>query len=178
MTSLDTTTEISTLIAELGDENGLTRQRARLNLGYRGNESIPELLKAIHSPNTNTRLGAIKVLGELHATEAAQPLVPMLMDDDPDIRWSTMESLIRVGRVSMRPILEMFIRNFDSSVMREGVHHILHAFKDQYILNEYEITLFKELDKQRLAGFQMGWNSEAAWAAEKALEVLDKMQNE
>jgi len=170
--------EISTLIDDLGDENGLVRQKARLNLAHLGKESVPELLKAIHSSNTNTRLGAIKVLGELHATEAAQPLVPMLMDDNPDIRWSTMESLIRIGHTSMRPILEMFVRNFDSTLMREGVHHILHVFKDQYMLNGYEITLFRELDKQRLAGFQTGWNSEAAWAAEKALEALDKIQNE
>ena len=178
MTTLDAKNEISTLINQLGDENGLTRQRARLNLAYWGKESIPDLLKALHSPNIDTRLGAIKVLGELRATEAAQPLASLLMDNDPNIRWSTMESLIRIGRVSMRPILELFVRDFDSSVLREGVHHILHVFKDQYILNEYEITLFRELDKQRLAGFQLGWNSEAAWAAEKALEALDKLQNE
>jgi len=130
-TAINLEKEICILVDDLGNEHGLVRRRARLNLADLGKESVHELMKVISSPSTNIRPGAIKVLGELHASEAAKPLVPMLMDNDPDIRGSTMESLIRIGRTSRCLILETLVRNFDSSIMHEGVHYILHVFKDQ-----------------------------------------------
>ena len=168
--------ELSVLVQDLGDENGLVRQRARLNLAHIGRASIPALLEALESPNLQTRWEAIKVLGELHAEAAAAPLANLLLDDDIGIRWSAMERLVRIGRTAMHPLLEVFVKNFDSPLMREGLHHILHVFKDQYMLTEQEIILFEKLDNEAMSGFQLGWNSEEAWAAEKALEALDQIQ--
>ncbi|MDQ3004378.1 MAG: hypothetical protein M3R47_03220 [Chloroflexota bacterium] len=74
----------------------------------------------------------------------------------------------------MRPLLKLFTKNFDSPLMREGLHHILHVFKDRDLLTEQEITLFEKLHKQEISGYQTSWNSEAAWIAEKALEALDQ----
>jgi hypothetical protein len=96
------------------------------------------------------------------------------MDEETSVRWAAMESLIHMGRDSLRPILEKFIKNFDSLWLREGVHHILHVLKDRHELNEKEITLFKKLDEQCIPGFEPSWNGQEAWAAEKALEALDK----
>jgi len=169
--------EISALVEQLGDENGLVRQRARLNLAHIGKASIPDLLKALESPNMHTRWEATKVVGELRAETAATSLANLLRDDNADIRWAAMESLTRIGRASMRPLLEVFVKNFDSSLMREGVHHILHVFKDMYMLTEQETRLFEKLDKDAFYNFQLGWNSEGAWATEKALEALDRSQS-
>jgi hypothetical protein len=96
------------------------------------------------------------------------------MDENIDIRWAAAESIINQGRDSLRPLLESFIKNFDSPWLRESLHHILHVLKDCELLKKEEIALFVKLDKQDIPGFESSWTGEAAWAAEKALEVLDR----
>lgn len=167
-------TPISELIEELGNTDFLTRQRARLLLVHRDRKSIPALTQALNSRNVHTRWEATQALGEIRAPETAHLLVNMLMDEDTGVRWAAMESLIHMGRDSLHPILEKFIKNFDSLRLREGVHHILRVLKDRHELNELEITLFEKLDDQSIPGFESSWNSQQAWAAERALEVLDR----
>jgi len=165
---------ISELIADLANEKYLTRQRARLLLENREPDSIPALLDALNSPNSNTRWEAVQALGEINDPETAPALTEMLMDEDIGVRWAAMESLIRIGRDALQPLLEKFIKDFGSLWMREGTHHILHVLKDRHVLNQYELRLFEALDKQAIPGFESNWTSKQAWAAEKALEVLDR----
>jgi hypothetical protein len=164
---------ISELIEALGNPDFLTRQHARLLLVHHEPKSIPALTKALSSFNVNTRWEAVQALGEIRNLETAPLLVDMLMDEDTSVRWAAMESLIRMGRDAMRPILEKFIKNFDSIWLREGVHHILRVFKDRHELNYQEIKLFEKLDEQFIPGFEASWTSDQAWAAEKALELID-----
>ena len=96
------------------------------------------------------------------------------MDEDTGVRWGAMESLSRMGRECLHPLLESFVKNFDSLWLREGVHHILRVLKDRNKLNERENILFNELDKQTIPGIESSWTSQQAWAAEKALEMLDQ----
>jgi HEAT repeat protein len=166
--------QLSNLINALGDGDGLARQRARLQLEHIGQESIPALLEALENPNTHVRWEAVRVLGEIRDPKTAAKLVKMLMDEDTGVRWGAMESLSRMGRKCLHPLLESFIKNFDSLWLREGVHHILRVLKDRHELNDRENILFDELDKQAVPGFESGWTSQQAWAAEKALEVLDR----
>ena len=70
-------TQISHLITDLGDDNGLVRQRARLQLEHLGLESIPALLEALQSQNVHVRWEALRALGELHAPETAASIRPM-----------------------------------------------------------------------------------------------------
>jgi HEAT repeat protein len=165
---------IAELIAELGSSDLLQRQHARLCLAFREGESVPALLEALHSPNAFTRGEAVRVLGDIRVPGTVSALIDMLMDENTGVRWAAMESVIRMGHEALRPLLERFIKDFDSLWLREGVHHILRVFKDQHGLNERERILFEELDKQTIPGFESGWTSEQAWAAEKALEVLDR----
>ena len=170
--SITSQSEIPPLIADLGNENGLVRQRARLHLVHIGRAGIPLLLEALKSPSVRIRWETVKVLGDLRVAETAAPLTDMLLDDNTGIRWSAMEGLIHLGRTSLRPLLELFTKNFNSPIVREGLHHILHIFKDRHMLNKQETILFEKLNRMGVSGFQTSWNSEAAWAAEKALEVL------
>ena len=165
--------QLSTLISALGDDNGLVRQRARLQLEHFGQESIPALLEALKSPNVHVRWETVQALGEIRDPKTAAELVNMLMDEDTGVRWGAMESLSRMGRECLRPLLESFIKNFDSLWLREGVHHILRVLNDRHKLNDRENVLFEELNKQTIPGFESGWTSQQAWAAEKALEMLD-----
>jgi hypothetical protein len=120
------------------------------------------------------RWEVVSTLGDIRDPETASALTEMLMDEDTGVRWAAMESLINMGRNALRPILEEFVKDFESQWLREGVHHILHVLKDRHELNEKEIELFEKLDEQCIPGFESGWNSAQAWAAEKALEALDK----
>lgn len=169
--------QIPQLIEKLGDYDGETRQQARSMLVQIGQESIPALLEAINSPNVHVRWEAIQALGEFHDPATATALTTKLMDDDTGVRWVAMEGLIELGRASLRPLLESFIANFDSAWLREGVHHILRVLKDRHALNDREIILFKKLDQQFIPGVTTGWTSEQAWAAERALELLDRETN-
>jgi len=164
---------IPDLITKLGDGDELTRQHARLLLEHLDHLCIPALLNALKSANGNARRETIRVLGEIRNPQTAPALVDMLLDEDFSVRWAAMESLIRIGRDSLHPLLEKFTKNFDSPWLREGLHHILRVLKDRNELNNFEIALFDKLDKRAIPGFESGWNSEQAWAAEKALEILD-----
>jgi len=162
------------LIAELGDNDYLKRQRARLLLVHRAPESIPALLGALENPKAQIRQEAVSALGDIRDPETASALTDMLMDEETSVRWAAMESLIRMGRDSLRPILEKFVKDFDSLWLRESVHHILRVLNDRNELDEKEIALFEKLDEQCIPGFEPSWNSQEAWAAEKALEALDR----
>ena len=168
--------QISALIADLGEPHGLTRQRARLALAHIGAPAIPSLLEALTDQNGGVRLETVKVLGEIHDPSTVNALIEKLLDEETSVRWAAMESLIHTGRACLRPLLEKFVKTFDSAYLREGVHHILHVFKDRYLLTDEEMTLFEKLDQKEIPGFDMGWNTQAAWAAEKALESLDRIR--
>jgi HEAT repeat protein len=161
-------------IADLGENNGLVRQQARLMLIHHGKASLPSLLTALKDESTDIRLEAVKALGKLRDPTTATTLAGMLADEDTGVRWAVTESLIHLGRAGLRPVLDQFVKNFASVWMRESVHHILHVLKDRYLLTEEEYALFEKLDKKEIPGFETGWNTEAAWAAEKALEALDQ----
>jgi HEAT repeat protein len=173
-TKIKTDLQIPDLIAELGNNDFLKRQHARLLLVHREPESIPALVDALKSHDAQIRLEAVSALGKIRDPKTASPLTDMLMDEETGVRWAAMESLINIGREALRPLLEKFIKDFESLWLREGVHHILHVFKDRHELHEQEIALFEKLDEQCIPGFESGWTSQQAWAAEKALEALDK----
>ena len=166
--------QFTSLISQMGDENGLVRQRARLTLVRLGKDSLPYLRDALHRQNVYIRGEAVKALGEFNEPDILPDLTAMLMDDEVGVRWTAAESLIKQDRAALRPLLQSFIHNFDSPWMREGLHHILHVLKDRNLLNIKELVLFENLDKHAIPGLTAGWTGDAAWAAEKALEILDR----
>ena len=170
----DTKQKIPELIAELGVRDSFKRQHARLLLAQLEPESIPALLSALESPRAEIRREAVNVLGDIRAIETAPALIDTLMDEETSVRWAAMEGLIHMGRDVLHPILEKFVKHFDSLWLREGVHHILRVFRERHELNEQEIALFEKLDEQYIPGFEPTWNGQEAWAAERALEVLDQ----
>jgi HEAT repeats len=159
---------------EPGDEDFLKRVRTSQLFARQEQVSISALFEGLKSQDRHTRWEAVRVLGEIRDPETVTALTDMLLDQDAGIRWAAMESLIQIGRACLRPLLERFIKDFDSLWMREGLHHILRVLKDRHELNDAEITLFNKLDKQAVPGFESSWTSEQAWAAEKALEALDQ----
>lgn len=162
------------LLENLGDNNALVRQHARLILVHQGEENVPALLNCLKSNNDYTRIEATRALGNFRTEEVGVALSQVLLDEDFGVRWAAMESLLKFGRNALPPVLELFAKRFDSIWMREGVHHILRVMRDRHSLNTAELKLFWVLDKQSRSNFNTGWTGEEAWAAEKALELLDR----
>jgi hypothetical protein len=174
---LMTESQIPELVAELGDDDPVKRQHARLMLIHLAPKSIPALLTALKSHNTNTRWEAVHAIGDLRMPEYAPALVDMVTDEDAGVRWMASDSLLNLDRACLRPLLEKFIKDFTSILLRESVRHILRALKERHHLKAPEIALFDVLNKQAIPGFEFSWPSEAAWVAERALVALDLENN-
>jgi HEAT repeat protein len=166
--------QISTLIHDLGSSDGPTRQRARLMLVHLGREGVPALLEALGSHSVYIRWEAAKALGEQRDPQIAPALTALLCDQDAGVRWAAADSLIWQGRAALGPLLEYFIHNFDSPWVREATRHILHVFRDRHLLDDEELALLNELNRPSLWGIETIWASDAPWAAERALETLDR----
>lgn len=175
-TQTQTTTDeltIPQLIENLGKDDFLKRQHARLLLVQRKPESISSLKRALKNPNVHTRWEAARALGDIQDPETAPELAQLLMDNDVGVRWVAMESLIRMDRDCLRPVLERFAKDFGSIWMRRGVHHILHVLRDRHELTPLEVDLFNKLDEKNFLGMETGVTSEQVLAAKKALAALE-----
>jgi HEAT repeat protein len=150
------------LCAHLSDLDPRSRHDAREQLVSLGVAVLPVLYQELSSPDWHVRWEAAKALGEIGDPDAGGMLVALLQDDDTSVRWAAMSSLIDLGRGSLRPVLEALTRDFQSSRLREGVHHVLHTLYNRGKLTGVEAEVFKALE-----GAAPG--VQAAWAANKAL---------
>jgi HEAT repeat protein len=158
------------LIEDLGEISYQDRHQARLALVERGQESIPALIKALASPNRHIRWGAVQALGEIQAPDTAPVLVEMLKDEDPGVRWAARDSLIRMGRDSLYPLLEKYIEDFSSVLVRQGTQHILRELAECHDLEEVQIQELDDLITENLAD-----SASASKLIRKARKVLDRL---
>jgi HEAT repeat protein len=150
------------LISRLADLDPRRRHEAREELVSLGAAVLPALYEKLSSPDWHVRWEAAKALGEIGDPTASDMLVRLLQDDDTSVRWAAMSSLIELGRGSMRPVLEALTRDFHSSRLREGAHHVLHTLHNRGKLTAIEADVFRALESAA-PGVQ------AAWAANKVL---------
>lgn len=161
------------LIEDLGEVSYHDRHQARLALVERGPETIPALIEALASPNRHIRWGAVQVLGEIQAPGTAPVLVEMLKDQDPGVRWAARDSLIRLGRESLYPLLEKYIQDFSSVLVRQGTQHILRELAECHDLDDARIEELDELITENLVD-----SSSASKLLSKARKVLDRLEEQ
>jgi HEAT repeat protein len=118
--------DIEPLLRQLASRDGVQRRRAREELVEIGEPAIPHLMTTLGSPSERARWEAAKALGEMHMPTAAPALVHALQDEESAIRWLAATGLIRIGRESLRPLLEALEQHANSVWLREGAHHVLH----------------------------------------------------
>ena len=159
--------DINGLIEELGDPDGLKRQKARLLLAESGEGAVPKLLEALSDSDWHVRWEATKALSVIQDPKSAPELVNVLNDECIDVRWAAMEALINIGRPSLIPLFEELLEKFDSPIMREGAYHILHVLKDKGELRKEELDVFRAFEG-------LGSEAKVAWAAKSALDVMEK----
>jgi HEAT repeat protein len=163
--------DIDGLIEELGNPDGLKRQKARMLLAESGETAIPKLMESLSNSDWRVRWEATKALAVIKDPKSAPELVKLLEDERVDVRWAAMEALIEVGRPSLIPLFQELLDKFDSPTLREGAHHILHVLKDKGELRKEELEVFQSLEGP-------GSGVKVAWTSKSALDAIEKANEE
>ena len=120
---------------------------AKHQLEKRGVEILPVMHHLAEADSQVIRKEAIKIINQV-GDPASIPIAIQLLDDvDGDIRWIAAETLIRIGRESLRPLLEAIYRNQDAYFLRVGAHHILAR-----LIRDHDPSDLRELQQVLLNG--------------------------
>jgi HEAT repeat protein len=117
---------ILTLLFRLIDvRNYKVHIKAKENFIREGEKILPVMHKLLKSNYKITRKEAMKIV-ELIAHKSSVPVaIDMLEDRESEIRWIAAETLIRIGRYSIKPLLEALVAHGMSYYVRKGAHHVL-----------------------------------------------------
>lgn len=137
-----TKASIDSLIATLGNPDGLTRQKARIDLVRIGEPAVDALAAILQSSPGVAHWEAAKALGQIASPRAAPALVRALEDDDFSVRWLAAEALVALGGQGLPPLLHALSDRPTSSLLREGAHHVLHdLIAKRYLLEAVEAAV-------------------------------------
>ena len=101
--------------------------KAKENFVKLGKKILPVMNKLMTSKYRVIRKEAIKIVRDIGDPSSTQVVIDMLEDPEGDIRWIAAESLINIGRITFKPILEALVTNGESYYLRQGAHHVLKA---------------------------------------------------
>ncbi|HSB06612.1 MAG TPA: HEAT repeat domain-containing protein [Thermodesulfobacteriota bacterium] len=118
---------INNLISDLASYDDSIRRNARFSLVSIGKRTIPHLIEALRDGSDSVRWEATKALSEIGDPEAAPALVEALGDEEFDIRWTAAEGLTEMNVKGLRALFLALEQKPDSSLLREGAHHVLHS---------------------------------------------------
>jgi HEAT repeat protein len=113
------------LAAQLGDQDGGRRQRARETLAAIGEPAVPSLVELLGSPQDRVRWEAAKALTELPDPAAVPGLVSLLADPKSEIRWLAAIGLANMGSRSVPQVLQALTEGPGSKGLRDASHHVL-----------------------------------------------------
>jgi len=117
---------ILTRLFSLIDVNNYKKHiEVKENFVKEGEKILPVMHKLMKSNYKTTRKEAIKVVEMIAHKSSIQGAIDMLEDRESEIRWIAAEALIRIGRYSIKPLLEALVANGMSYYLRKGAHHVL-----------------------------------------------------
>lgn len=128
--------KIQQLIEEFHNEDGVKRKAAREKLTEIGKAIVPQLIKALDDDEQIVRWEAARTLKDIHDPSAAPALVKALMDESFEVQWLAAEALIALEQAAVKPLLEALTHNSGSQSLRQGAHHVLHAFERNKMLSK------------------------------------------
>jgi HEAT repeat protein len=158
---------IAEFMAQLGHENGLQREKARLALVDIGHPAIDPLVRTLRAADETVRWEAAKALSQIGDPQSAPALVRALEDQSFGVRWLAAEGLIHTGWAGLAPLLQALVHQSGSAWLREGAHHILRTLATQENLHDLLAPVLAALDDTEPA-------LEVPPAAQKALDKLGK----
>ena len=127
------------LIQQLGDRDGVTRERARRSLVSLGSPGVEPLLQALKHKKSRVRFEAAMCLRDIADRRAIDGLVEALGDRTFEVRWVAAEALINVGRPVVPVVLHGLIEHSDSTWLRDGCRHVLSHFAGLDLRAAYHI---------------------------------------
>jgi hypothetical protein len=130
---------VDALIQQLGDRDGVTRERARRALGGVGGPAVEPLLAVLKHKNSAVRYEAAMTLRDIGDRRAVEPLVEALGDRSFEVRWVAAEALIDAGRAAVPAVLHALLHNADSTWFRDGCHHVLSHFAGLDLHSAYHV---------------------------------------
>lgn len=122
--------EIKKLISKLESNDGSERQKAREALVKIGKDSIDYLAALVSNHKHIYRWEAVKTLAEIGDPVTIPLLIQALEDDVVGVRWIAAEGLIKLGKHSIKPLLETLTKKSDSVFILEGVHHVFYDLRE------------------------------------------------
>ena len=137
---------IEELIADLSNNNGIIRQKARYELVKMGNPALDYLLELQGAEKHLARWEAVKAISEIGTKDSIPILINALEDEEFDVRWLAAEGLIEIGHDSVYPMLKAFISNKESVHLKEGVHHVLKGLEIRGLYNDDKYEIIKGLE--------------------------------
>lgn len=139
------------LVSQLRDlidtSNYIHHIQALKELSEKGKSILPVMHKLLKSKFTATRKEAIKVVEIIAHINSIPHAINVLRDRESDIRWMGAETLIRIGRASIKPLLKTMVSKGTSYNIRHGAHHVLSE-----LLEEDDPEALKNLVQDLKAG--------------------------
>ncbi len=115
--------------------------KARKDFIKEGYKILPVMHKLMKSEHKKTRKQAIKIMERIAHRSSIPVAIGMLEDSESEIRWIAAKALIRIGRDTIKPLLEALVANgSESYYLRLGAHHILSE-----LVNDEDSKELKEL---------------------------------
>jgi HEAT repeat protein len=150
---------IQTLVGELGHSSWFVRRAAGEALWQIGPAAIPELIQALGADNVDVRYWASKVLGEMQAKEAVEPLIALLDDKEWSIRSGVAYSL---GEIGDERAAEALLKHLEdpNEIVRKNIVIALGQIGDAKAIKSSEAALDDESD----------------WVRRYAAETLEKIK--
>lgn len=156
---------IELLIEQLQSEDGAVRMKARDTLVKIGKQAAFYIVPLLNHSDKHLRWEACKTLEHIRDPKTARDIARLLTDEDMDVRWVAADALIELEHHAVEAVLEQIEENFDSPMLRESAHHVLHQLKQLRLLDVMEEEVLNALKISELP-------SKAAFAANKVLEHL------
>ena len=116
------------LVQQLGDRDGVTRERARRSIVSLGSTGVEPLLQALKNRKSRVRFEAAMCLRDIADRRAIDGLVEALGDRMFEVRWVAAEALINVGRPVVPVVLRALMEQADAMWLRDGCRHVLSHF--------------------------------------------------
>jgi HEAT repeat protein len=126
--------EMHELIIQLGSDNGMEREKARKELVEIGRDSIDYLMELLSHPKHIYRWEAIKTMEEIGDPVSIPLFIQALEDDKGDVRWLAAKGLIKLGSLSIKPLLKILEQKSDSVLVLEGAHHVFFDLRENNLL--------------------------------------------
>jgi HEAT repeat protein len=151
---------IDALIDQLGHSSWFVRRAAGEALWQIGPAAVGDLIRALKNDNVDVRYWASKVLGEMQAKEAVEPLMVLMEDPEWSIRSGAAYSLGEIGDERAAETLLKFLEDPNEIVRKNVV-----------------IALGQIGDAKAIRSSEQALEDESEWVRRYAAETLDKIKD-